>query len=207
MSTVINVTVAADPGTSPDGTTGGPGTLSYAIAQVNASDPAGGPYTINIQTNVNLSGELSPILGSVTINGNGNSITASGSNRIFFVGTDTASQQANPNSIIGARQQVTIQNVSLNNGVAQGGTGGGGGGGGLGAGGAVFVNQTADVTLNNVSFVGNKAIGGSAAAVDLTSFSGFGGGGGGLGGAGGNADGPNAGGGGGPFRHRRQRQP
>ena len=69
----------------------------------------------------------------MTINGNGNSITASGSNRIFFVGTDTASQQANPNSIIGTRQQVTIQNVNLDDGVAQGGAGTGGGGGGLGA--------------------------------------------------------------------------
>ena len=198
MATVINVTIANDPGTSPDGTTGGPGTLSYAIAQVNASNPDGGPYTINIQTNVNLSGEMSPILGSVTISGNGNTITANNFNRIFFVGTDTASQQANPNSIIGARQQVTIQNVNLDDGVAQGGAGTGGGGGGLGAGGAVFVNQTADVTLNNVSLAGNQAVGGNAAPIGNAFIVG-GGGGGGLGGAGGSQGGTSAGGGGGLF--------
>ncbi len=201
MATVINVTVANDPGTAPDGTTGGVGTLSYAIAQLNASNPDNGPYTISIQTNVNLAGELSPILGSVTITGNGNSITASGSNRIFFVGTDTASQQANPNSIIGTRQQVTIQNVNLDDGVAQGGSSAsGGGGGGLGAGGAVFVNQTADVTLNNVSLAGNSAVGGSSSTAPLggNSIPG-GGGGGGLGGSGGAGGTLTAGGGGGLF--------
>jgi hypothetical protein len=65
--TVINVTVGNDPGTSSSGATGGPGTLSAALAQVNASTPPGG-FIINLQTNVTLSGPLSPIFNSVTIN-------------------------------------------------------------------------------------------------------------------------------------------
>jgi|GEM_PF-1227384 len=83
---------------------------------------------------------------------------------------------------------VTLQNLSLENGLAQGGDGGGGGGGaGMGAGGALFVDQ-AQVTLNNVSFVGNSAIGGTGGS------SGFLAGGGGLGGNGG-GNGPGGGGG------------
>ena len=83
--TVINVTVASDPGTNSAGTTGGPGTLSAALAQINASTPPGG-FIINLQTNVTLSGPLSPIFNSVTINGNGNTISGGNSQRIFMVG-------------------------------------------------------------------------------------------------------------------------
>jgi hypothetical protein len=53
------VTVASDPGTSSSGTTGAAGTLSYALAYANAQSS---PVTINIETNVTLSGALSPIL-------------------------------------------------------------------------------------------------------------------------------------------------
>ena len=75
--TVINVTVANDTGTTSGGSTGGASTLSAALAQINASTPPGG-FIINLQTNVTLSGPLSPIFNSVTINGNG--YTISGNN-------------------------------------------------------------------------------------------------------------------------------
>jgi hypothetical protein len=157
--TVINVTVASDTGTTSAGATGGAGTLSAALAQVNASTPPGG-FIINLQTNVTLSGPLSPIFNSVTINGNGFTISGNNSQRIFMVGVDTATQTsaAVAGSIIASRPQVTINNVTLSNGLAQGG---GGSGGGMGAGGALFVNQSADVTLTNVSFANNKAQGGA----------------------------------------------
>lgn len=54
---------------------------------------------------------------------------------------------------------VTLTNLSLQHGLARGGDATHGGGG-LGAGGALFVNKSATVTLNAVSFVGNAAQGG-----------------------------------------------
>ncbi len=74
---------------------------------------------------------------------------------------------------------VTLQNLDIQNGKAQGGNGSGGG---MGAGGALFIDQ-ATVTLNNVNFSNNMASAGLGA----------GGSGGGLGGNGGS----NIGGGGG----------
>ena len=87
--------------------------------------------------------------------------------------------------IIAERPQVAINELTLANGLAKGGDAASAGGGGLGAGGALFVNQSADVTLTNVSFANNRAVGGN-------SGDGVAGGGGGLGGDG-------SGGGGGIF--------
>ena len=159
--TVINVTVANDTGTTSAGATGGLNSLSAALAQVNASVVPPGGFIINLQTNVTLSGPLSPIFNSVTINGNGFTISGNNSQRIFMVGVDTATQTSAgvTGSIIAQRPQVAINNVTLANGLAQGGTGSGGG---LGAGGALFVNQSADVTLTNVSFANNRAQGGGS---------------------------------------------
>ena len=92
--TIINVTVASDTGTTSAGATGGAGTLSAALAQINASVAPPGGFVINLQTNVTLSGPLSPIFNSVTINGNGNTISGNNSQRIFMVGVDTATQTA-----------------------------------------------------------------------------------------------------------------
>ncbi|HZE46022.1 MAG TPA: hypothetical protein VE087_04025, partial [Xanthobacteraceae bacterium] len=194
--TVINVTVGTDPGTSSSGATT-PGTLSAALATVNAGGGSGPPYTINVMTNVNLSGPVSPIFNSVTINGNGNTISGTGTTRIFMVGVDSATQSsaAVAGSIIAQRQQVAINDVTLAAGVARGGAGGPGGGGGMGAGGALFVNQSADVRLNGVSFANNGAVGGAGGG-NVTSGGNIGGGGG-LGGSGGLS--ANGGGGGGVF--------
>jgi hypothetical protein len=197
--TVITVGGGVDPGTTSAGVTQ-VGTLSAAIAEVNAAGGAGPPYTIEITGNITLEGPLSPILNSVTIVGNGNTITADNT-RIFMVGVDTATMttaQGNPpttSSIISQRQEVSISGLTLSSGVAQGGAGGPGGGGGLGAGGALFVNQSADVTLSGVSFTGNKAVGGAGGTANGT------GGGGGLGGNGASvaAIGGGGGGGGGIF--------
>ncbi|MFK4523349.1 uncharacterized protein with beta-barrel porin domain [Bradyrhizobium japonicum] len=188
--TVINVTVANDTGTTSGGSTGGAGTLSAALAQINASTPPGG-FIINLQTNVTLSGPLSPIFNSVSINGNGFTISGNNSQRIFMVGVDTATQTSAgvAGSIIADRPQVAISNVILSAGLAQGG--GNGAGGGMGAGGALFVNQSADVTLSNVSFANNNAKGGNAT---INTFRG----GGGLGGSGGGSGGGGIFGGGGP---------
>jgi uncharacterized protein with beta-barrel porin domain len=188
------VSVGADDGS------GQTGTLSAALAYADAHASA---VTINVTTNVTLSGPLSPIFNSVTINGNGNTISGGNSQRIFIIGVDTATQNsvAVQGSIIATRPQVAINNVTLSGGLAQGGGGGFGAGGGLGAGGALFVNQSADVVLSGVSFSANRAAGGGGGT-------GAGGGGGGLGGSastvgvgggGGGLFGVGGGGGGGVF--------
>ena len=145
--TTFAVTVANDPGTASDGTTGAVGTLSWAIAQANATT---GPHEIDINVDVNLSGPLSPIFNSVTINGNGHTVDAGGVTRIFMIGVDNATlhDSTYAGSIIAERPQVTISDLTLANGLAQGGDGSGDAGGGMGAGGALFVNSSADVTLD-----------------------------------------------------------
>lgn len=96
---------------------------------------------------------------------------------------------------------VTIENVKIADGLANGGSGamtgrGGGGGGGLGAGGAVFVNSTGSVTMRNVRLANNSAQGGHGGEFGGVMERG-GGGGGGLGGNGGAAGYFGGGGGGG----------
>src|SRR5450432_558162 len=54
---------------------------------------------------------------------------------------------------------VTLTNLTLQHALAQGGDAAAGGGG-MGAGAALFVNKSAAVTINGVSFVGNTAQGG-----------------------------------------------
>ncbi len=82
---------------------------------------------------------------------------------------------------------VTVNNLTIQNTLAQGGAGAGAGfagGGGAGLGGGLFVASAANVTLNSVSFSNNKAIGG-AGGNNLGGATEVWGGGGGLGGNGG----------------------
>jgi len=169
---------------------GSTGTLRWAIGQANSA--GSGTQTISIQLTgnqtISLGSDL-PILdnavGAIAIqNDSAQMVTIDGqdSHRVFFAATG----------------DVSISNLAITNGAAQGGTGGvgwGAGGGGLGAGGALFVNDGANVTIENVQFDGNSATGGEGGA--LTNSFPAGGGGGGLGGNGG--DSINGGGGGGGF--------
>jgi fibronectin-binding autotransporter adhesin len=165
------------------------GTLSLAISNSNAS--SGNSITFNV-TSVTLTGvPLPQITGAgTTISGTGVTITGTNtSGSIFFIDA----------------QNITIQGLTLS-GVAIGGAGGnggnygngicsGGGGGGLGAGGAIFVTDSGIVTLSNINFLNNTAIGGAGGTQGSSTSGpnayGGGGGGGGLqtsGGNGGNSD-------------------
>jgi hypothetical protein len=98
--------------------------------------------------------------------------------------------------IVAQSGQLTIENMTLEGGLAQGGNGGsgfGGGGGSAGMGGAVF-NQ-GNLYLVSVNLIGNTAQGGNGGSADST-VTGDGGGGG-MGGSGGAAVAANGGGGGG----------
>ena len=148
---------------------------TYSLTAANAADPDGyGPVG------------LPPIITPVTLLGSNTTITrdaGAAAFRLFYV-TSTGS--------------LTIENVTLSNGLAQGGNGGNalydGGGGGGGMGGAIF-NRGA-LSLTNVSLIGNNALGGNGGndASGLSAAAGGGGmGGNGQGGLGGNLGGAGGG--------------
>ena len=184
VANTFTVTSSADDGNVSDGSLGtatgngndSSGTLRQAI---NYADATQGPVNINIAAGLSpivLSGALQPILNSVTINGNGEKIEGNGT-RLFFIGVDAADEIAGTN--FADRIVVSLGDLTLSGGLAQGGAGSGEAGGGLGAGGAIFINQAADVTLTDVTLVNDKAIGGARGTGS------FAGGAGGLGGDGG----------------------
>ncbi|MEP0322530.1 pectate lyase-like adhesive domain-containing protein, partial [Bauldia litoralis] len=147
--------------------------LNTAIASANASGDA--VNTITLTSSFALTGAptiLNPQGGTaLVIDGDGFTIDGQNAHRIFFANSG----------------DITIQNVTLANGLAEGGDGGDGssaGGGGMGAGGALFVNSGADVTITNVAFAENGATGGDGGRGALVTG---GGGGGGMGGDGGDA--------------------
>lgn len=176
-------------------TTGGAGVnltgdLRYVLNYINQNPDAysvvfalpAGFETITLQ-------EMLPILNlnapnPVVIEGNnsagsGTQITINGNNsyRGFFA------QQGN----------ITLQNMTIQNTVARGGSGGtNGGGGGLGAGSGLFVNQ-AIVGISNLSFSNNASLGGAGGPKDpgATAWAGSGGG---MGGNGANGLSPGGGG-------------
>ncbi len=162
------------------------GSLEYALINARNGD------TINLQPGlgtITLTNPTPVISYGITINGNGNTINGNGQFRPFFVDA--------------AGQNVSINNLSIVNGLGQGGAGGSGGinmstggvaggGGGLGAGGALFVSG-GTVTISGITFGNNSAIGGNGGN-GLSNAGSAGGGGGGLGGAGGNAFGGGGGG-------------
>lgn len=165
--------------------------LAAAITTANSNGDTSN--TINVIANITLTAPLPPLglrdtsgqplaTSPLTINGNGNTVSGGGTQRIFFANTG----------------EIAINDVTLADGRAKGGdggTGGGGqaGGGGLGAGGALFVRGAdagadtgASVTLSGVAFAGNQSIGGKGGADDSErGASKNTGGGGGLGGDGG----------------------
>jgi hypothetical protein len=100
------------------------------------TDPGqpGGLYVINSST------------ADVTINGSGYFLSGGGVDGGFGVMSS---------------KLVTIQNLTIEDTVAQGGNATGSGGGGAGLGGGLFVGAAADVLLNNVLFNQDRAVGGA----------------------------------------------
>ncbi len=128
-------------------------------------------YTINFTASITLGAptQLPAITtrSSVTIDGHGRALDGGGVQRGFFVYSGN----------------VTIQNLTIQNTLAQGGNGGdGGGGGGMGAGGALFIHD-GNVTVSNLALLNNQAVGGSGGFNNSLTL--LGGGGGGMGGDGG----------------------
>ncbi len=142
------------------------GTLRSAVQQA----PAGGTILFNSAIagkTITLKSEI--VLGqAISINGSGSNITISGnnSNRIFLV----------PSAATG---NISLNGLTLENGLAQGGSGGAsqfGGGGAAGLGGAMLV-MGGNVSVAGVNFTNNQAQGGSGGGGSLVNFGGGGGGG------------------------------
>ncbi|GAB4021257.1 choice-of-anchor Q domain-containing protein [Spirosoma koreense] len=169
-ATTFTVTSTADAGA---------GTLRQALLNANAdpSATANSPHLITITATgiISLQAPFLVITNHLTIQGPGQAnLTISGGNstRIFWIQNGT----------------ITIRDLTLANGLAQGGVGSGGG---MGAGGAIFMHEgrqdpanatdvlagSIDLRLVNVALTGNSAQGGSGD---------FNAGGGGMGGMGGN---------------------
>lgn len=139
-----------------DGTGNTPYTLSWAILKANNGTtppymdghPGGGctGNVITLKTDVTVTGVMKRLIDSdVTLQSDATLRTLNGGNayRPLFVKSG----------------RVTIRNLNLTNGKAQGAAGGGYGGAGAGLGGALFV-YNGTVTVKNVTFTGNEAIGG-----------------------------------------------
>jgi hypothetical protein len=160
--------------------------LVQAINAANAADSRSIPHMITLTADITLVDHLPLILCNATINGQGHTLDGGGLYRPLFVGVDAATAASVsaqfPDSPLGGRLNVTIQNLTLAHGAANGGSSLGQGGGGMGAGGALFVNGAADVVLSGVSFDTNQANGGYGGSGSV-------GGGGGMGGTAGRGGG------------------
>jgi hypothetical protein len=176
FSTDYTVNLSTDSSYSSGGSgSGTSGDFRYVLNQIlnnQAQSISTSPHSITFSVPSVTWSESPPPINSfqadtITIgNSSGSPTTISGNDQVrpFFIDQGT----------------VTLQNLNIVNGKAQGGSGGPGGGGGLGAGGAIFVNA-ADVSLNNVTLSDCSALAG------LGGSQGAGGGGGGLGGNGGSS--------------------
>jgi len=168
-----NGTPTATPTGTPNGTPTATPTDRPAI-NCNASDTATltacikdavNGDTITFISNITLNSELPVISKNLKFEGNAFTISGNSTYRVFSVKDST----------------VTFQNMTIANGQAKGGhggDGGGSGGGGAGLGGGLF-NSNGIVTIRNVIFSVNQAIGGSGSRLSSWSLAGTGGGGGG----------------------------
>jgi hypothetical protein len=150
--------------------------LVTAIEAVDSAAPSGAMTTIQFGQNITLSADLPIIYGAATIDGEGFTLSGAGSYRGFLL------YDANQPTAV----DVTIQNLTFADTVAQGGVGGQGAGGGAGLGGAIFVGSDVQLTASGLTFSGDSAVGGAGGEGDAGSYPQYnGGGGGGMGGAGG----------------------
>ncbi len=164
--------------------------LAAAIQVIDAQAATTPPVTtIQFTQSITLTTDLPIIYKPVVVDGQGYALDGASHFRGLFFGVASFLQGGTSGGL-----PITVENLSINNAVAQGGNGAAGGGGGAGFGGAIFVGTGVQLTLTGVSFSNDQAIGGNGGAASTSA--GLGGGGGGMGGDGG-AAGAGGGGGGG----------
>ncbi len=123
----------------------GDGSLRWAIAEANAS-PEDDVIDLNrVSGKIALQAPLPAIAGNLMIRADGND-TLSGENAHRVLSVDWG--------------EVTLARLTIANGLARGSNGFNGAGGAAGMGGGLFVKE-GTITLNEVAFVHNRAVGGS----------------------------------------------
>ncbi|MFH7242047.1 MAG: DUF4347 domain-containing protein [Spirulina sp.] len=133
----ITVTAAADHG---------PGTLREAILQANRTPEDDRISLETIHDTIALAAPLPPIAGNLVLVGNDDTvISGEKQHRVLVVN----------------QGEVTLQNLTIANGLASGDDGLDGTGGSAGLGGGLLIND-GTVTLSTVRFVDNQAIGGTS---------------------------------------------
>ncbi len=143
------------------------------IAAINAVNASTGANFIEFKSSVTLSAALPPITSTVTIKGNGNTLSGdsdgdgTGDVQLLVLGS---------NSAPGTNVLVEISGLTLRDGLAQGAAGTGGGNGADGTGGALLINSNADVELLDVRVLESRAFGGVGDAPDGAGGNGLGGG-------------------------------
>ncbi|HZL00531.1 MAG TPA: hypothetical protein VFC47_11595, partial [Caulobacteraceae bacterium] len=127
--------------------------LDAAITVADGEAANSGAYEIDLGGNIALTSELAAIAlnSGVTLDIEGGNFTLDGGSqyRGLFIQSGA----------------VSVNGLNIDNTLAQGGTGGFGyasGGGGAGLGGGLFVGAGASVSLSNVAFNGDSAVGGNA---------------------------------------------
>jgi CSLREA domain-containing protein len=186
-ATTFTVNVATD---SNDGSCATVCSLRDAITALDESasiNALPSPDEINIEPSLTiiLSGDLPAITQPVTIKGHGSTIDGNKQFRGLFVyGLGADGQTAALPPI-----RVSIDDLTITNAQAEGGTGGGGG---AGLGGGLFVSDGASVVLTDVAFGDDGAVGGAGGNSDSSctmscTIGALGGGG--MGGAGGDGGG------------------
>ncbi|MDA0266944.1 MAG: hypothetical protein O3A14_08275, partial [Cyanobacteria bacterium] len=132
--TPLKVNTAAD---------AGEGSLRWSITQANADPDADVIDLGGIQGEIILQSPLPPITQSLTLRGQGTTISGNDQHRVLQINGGA----------------VTLQDLTLAHGRVLGGDGQNGGGGSAGMGGGLLVDRGA-VRLSRVQFVENQAVGG-----------------------------------------------
>ncbi|MGB5974994.1 MAG: hypothetical protein WBG38_16840, partial [Nodosilinea sp.] len=133
----IRVTTTADSGI---------GSLRWAIAQANAAPNDDLIELSPVEGAITLQSPLPALSTNLTLVGNGNTISGSSRHRVLQIDDG----------------DVTVRDLTLSSGLAQGKAGIDGGGGSAGMGGGLLINRGV-VRLVRVSFLDNQAVGGSGA--------------------------------------------
>ena len=145
-----------------NGNDSGAGSFRQAVIDANSLNVSGATITINFNsgTAVNLTGFLQPLNAgrNGALGANNNTLVLNGNN-------STVNGSLNATTgfqvLFAYSGTVQVKDLTLANGLARGGRATAGGGG-AGLGGGLFVNNHANVTLDNVKFQDTRAIGGDA---------------------------------------------
>lgn len=119
------------------------GSFDDLVSAINSANTIDGDDTISLSNSFTITGALPALASNIIIEGNNRTLDGNSIHNLLTINSGT----------------VKLQNLTLQNGIAQGTTGGNGNGT-AGQGGALLI-QNGTVTLVKVGFIGNQAVGGN----------------------------------------------